>query len=144
MKSKLRGNLHDWDRHEKIIVFDGICNFCNAIVNFTTDRDPQRKFKFSTLQSEGAQRILEELELSKIDSPTMFVIESGCVFTKSTAALRVVRQLDSFWPLLYAFILIPRPIRDTVYDFVARNRYQWMGKSESCRVPTPDDHERFI
>ncbi len=139
-----RRKSHEWDKYERVIVFDGVCNVCNASVNFVMARDPDRKFRFGTLQSEAAQQILKELEVSTEDFETFLLLEGDRVFTKSTAALRVVRQLGSLWPLLYALMIIPRPIRDAFYDAIARNRYHWMGKSETCRVPTPTDRERFV
>ena len=144
MKTELHQQSHEWAGYERVIVFDGVCNFCNAFVNFVMDRDPQLKFKFGTLQSEPAQRILEERQLSQEDFETFILLEFGRVFTKSTAAMKIARQLGGLWPLLYAFMIIPRPIRDALYDFIARRRYQWMGKAEACRVPTPADRERFV
>ena len=139
-----RRKSHEWDKYERVIVFDGVCNVCNASVNFVMARDPDRKFRFGTLQSEAAQQVLKELEVSTEDFETFLLLEDDRVFTKSTAALRVARQLGSLWPLLYALMVIPRPIRDAAYDVIARNRYHWMGKSETCRVPTPTDRERFV
>ncbi len=139
-----RRESHEWDKYGRVIVFDGVCNFCNASVNFVMARDPDRKFRFGTLQSEAAQQILKELEVSTEDFETFLLLEDDRVFTKSTAALRIARQLGSLWPLLYALMVIPRPIRDIAYDFMARHRYQWMGKTETCRVPTPAERERFV
>ena len=139
-----RRESHEWDKYGRVIVFDGVCNFCNASVNFVMARDPDRKFRFGTLQSEAAQQILKELEVSTEDFETFLLLEDDRVFTKSTAALRIARQLGSLWPLLYALMVIPRPIRDIAYDIMARHRYQWMGKTETCRVPTPAERERFV
>jgi predicted DCC family thiol-disulfide oxidoreductase YuxK len=88
--------------------------------------------------------MLEELQLPREDFETFLLLENGRVFTKSTAALKIIRELDGIWPVLYALMVIPRPIRDTCYDFVARHRYRWMGKSTVCRMPTPADRERFV
>ena len=96
------------------------------------------------LQSTQAKQILQELQLSAENFETFLLLEQGRIFTKSTAALRIVRQLSGFWPLFYIFIVVPRPLRDAVYDFVARHRYQWMGKADACRVPTPNDRARFV
>jgi predicted DCC family thiol-disulfide oxidoreductase YuxK len=135
---------HEWDKYEKVIVFDGVCNFCNAFVNFVMDQDSQEGFKFATLQSEPAQKILTRFQLSTEDYETFLLLEAGKVFTKSTAALKILRRLNGLWPLLYIFMIIPRPIRDTVYSFIARHRYGWMGKTASCRVPTAKDRQRFV
>lgn len=144
MKFELAPNSHQWTTHERVIVFDGVCNWCNAWVNFTIDHDPHGKFKLGMLQSENAQQMLRTLQLSPESFETFLLLEQTRVFTKSTAALRIVRHLSGFWPLLYLFIVVPRPLRDAVYDFVARHRYKWMGKTETCRVPTPSERARFV
>ena len=144
MKQGSRIQSHEWGQHEKVIVFDGVCNFCNAFVNFVLERDSRGLFKFGTLQSQPAQDILTQLHLSTQDYETFLLLEHGKVFTKSTAALKIFRSLPGAWRWLYAFIIIPRPLRDMVYSFIARHRYQWMGKSDSCRVPTSNERTRFI
>ncbi|MBH0183152.1 MAG: thiol-disulfide oxidoreductase DCC family protein [Nitrospira sp.] len=136
--------MHEWAKHERVIVFDGICNWCNAWVTFTIDHDPREKFKFGTLQSEPAQQILKELHLPAEDFATFLLLEQGRAYTKSAAALRVVKQLSGFWPLFYLGIVIPPPLRDALYDYIARHRYEWMGKSNTCRVPTPAERGRFV
>ena len=135
---------HEWGQHERVIVFDGVCNFCNAFVNFVIQRDRKALFKFGTLQSRPAQLILQHLNLPTQDYETFLLLENGSIFTQSTAALKILRALPGFWSWLYAFILIPRPIRDGVYRVIARNRYRWMGKSDTCRVPSPQERARFI
>lgn len=143
-KTELDPRSHEWARLERIIVFDGVCNWCNAWVNFIIHHDTHRKFKFGTLQSEHAQRILKELHFRTEDFATFLLLEHGRVFTKSTAALKIARHLSGLWPILYFCIVIPRPLRDVVYDLVARHRYKWMGKTETCRVPMSDERERFV
>jgi predicted DCC family thiol-disulfide oxidoreductase YuxK len=144
MYAQLDPQRHEWAGYERVIVFDGVCNWCNAWVNFTLDHDPLGKFKFGTLQSPQAQQILKDLCLPADDFETFLLLEQGRVFSKSTAALRVARQLSGFWPLLNVIVVIPRPLRDAVYDYVASRRYRWMGKSATCRVPTPAERERFV
>ena len=144
MKQGSLAQSHEWGQYEKVIVFDGVCNFCNAFVNFVLERDSRGLFKFGTLQSQPAQDILTKLHLSTQDYETFLLLEHGKVFTKSTAALKIFRSLPGAWRWLYAFIIIPRPLRDMVYSFIARHRYQWMGKSDTCRVPTPKERARFI
>ena len=144
MNRELDPRSHEWTRHERVIVFDGVCNWCNAWIRFAIDHDPQRKFKLGTLQSEQAKQILEELQLSTEDFETFLLLERTRVFTKSTAVLRIVRHLSGLWPLLYLCIVVPRPLRDAAYNFVARNRYKWMGKADACRVPTPNERARFV
>jgi predicted DCC family thiol-disulfide oxidoreductase YuxK len=144
MNDRLDPQQHKWAGHERVIVFDGICHWCNAWVNFTLARDPHGKFKFGTLQSEPAQQILKDLRLPAEDFETFLLLEHGRVFTKSTAAMRILRHLPGLWPCLYLGIVIPRPLRDALYDYIARHRYQWMGKAETCRVPTSAERERFV
>jgi predicted DCC family thiol-disulfide oxidoreductase YuxK len=144
MNLTLDQKSHEWTRHERVIVFDGVCNWCNAWVNFTINHDPHGKLKFGTLQSEQGQRILEDLQLSQDSFETFLLLERAQVFTKSTAALRITRHLSGIWPLLYLLIVVPRPLRDAVYDFVARHRYKWMGKAEACRIPSPNERTRFV
>lgn len=127
-----------------IVLFDGICNFCNASVNFIIDRDPKKQIRFAPLQSEAGQRLLQKFNLSPIDLSTLILVEGETYYTKSTAALRIARMLKGFWSSLYGFIVIPSFIRDGIYDVIARNRYNWFGKMEVCRVPTDELKERFL
>ena len=131
-------------RDGPILLFDGVCNFCNASVNFVIDRDPYRKIRFAPLQSKAGRRLLEEFGLSTKDFDTVVLIVGNRYYTKSSAALRVTRLLWGAWPLLFVFILLPPPIRNFFYDLFAKHRYQWFGKTESCRVPTPELRQRFL
>jgi predicted DCC family thiol-disulfide oxidoreductase YuxK len=144
MNDQLDPSVHEWTKYERLILFDGVCNWCNAWVTVTIAHDPDGRFKFGTLQSEPAQRILRDLDLSATDYQTFLLLEEGHVYTKSTAALRVIRQLSWWWPLYYLCVLVPAPLRDVVYDFVARHRYQCMGRATTCRVPTQAEGERFV
>ncbi len=135
---------HPWENYPRVILFDGVCNFCNASVDFVIQRDPQKKFMFGTLQSEPAQQILMNFNFNTQDFETFLYLENGHVFSKSTAALKVAKELTGLWPLLYLCIFIPRTIRDGVYQFIGRRRYQWMGKRESCRLPNESDRARFV
>jgi predicted DCC family thiol-disulfide oxidoreductase YuxK len=144
MIRELDPNAHEWARHERVILFDGVCNWCNASVNFVMDRDPHGQFKFGTLQSEPGQRILQELHLSTEDFETFLLLERGRVFAKSTAALRIARHLSGFWRLFHLFIVVPPPLRDAVYNYIARRRYKWMGKADACRIPSADERGRFV
>ncbi len=121
-----------------LILFDGLCHLCNNSVIFIIERDPDKQFKFVSLQSTAGQRLLERygLPLDKLD--TFFLIEAGKIYNRSTAALKVIKRLNGLWPILYAFIIVPRPVRDFVYNFIASNRYKVFGKRETCMVPTSD------
>ncbi len=144
MNSEVIQPQHDWGQYNKVIVFDGICNFCNASVDFVMRHDPTGKFKFGTLQSEPARKILNRLGLHTEDFETFLLLEEEQVFTKSTAALKIAKELTGLWPLLTVFLIVPRPIRDGIYDFMARRRYRWMGKRDTCRVPSPSERARFV
>lgn len=127
-----------------IVLFDGVCNLCDATINFVIDRDPNGRFRFASLQSEVAQQLLQELAFSQRSLDSIVLIESGSYYTQSTAVLRIARHLPGVWPFLYSFIIVPAPIRDYVYSWVARNRYRWFGQSQTCRVPTPELQARFL
>lgn len=128
-----------------VVLFDGVCNLCNGAVNFIIDRDPSARFRFAALQSDQAAGLLAPLGRVPEAEPSSFVlVEDGRVYERSTAALRVARKLPGAWKLFYAFIIVPRPLRDAVYRFVARNRYRWFGKAEACRMPTPELRARFL
>ena len=127
-----------------VVLFDGVCNFCNATVNFILSRDSEGFFRFAALQSEAARPLLAEARLPSSFLDNIVLVEDGVCYVRSTAALRILRRLSWPWPLLYAAVIVPRPIRDGVYDWVARNRYRWFGKSEVCRLPTPSERARFL
>lgn len=127
----------------QVILFDGVCNFCNGAINFTMDRDPKGKFKFAALQSDFGQQVQKQFNLhDKVDS--IILLQGDRVFIKSSAALRIAKQLSGLWPMMYVLIIIPSFIRDFFYDWIARNRYKWFGKMEACRIPTPELKQRFL
>lgn len=126
------------------MLFDGVCNLCNGTVDFIIDRDPQARFRFAALQSDSARPLLARCGLPAQFLDNIVLVEDGACYLRSAAALRIARGLRFPWPLLYAFVLVPRPLRDAVYDWVARNRYRWFGKRASCRMPTPALRARFL
>lgn len=126
-----RGPQRDSDR--AVVLFDGVCNLCNAAVRFVIARDPAGHFRFAPLPPAEA-----------MPSDSMVLIEAGRTYTKSTAALRIARRLRFPWPVLYSLIVAPRPLRDLVYDWVARHRYGWFGKRDACSAPTPERRGRFL
>jgi len=137
------GSTTPLNRNKPIIIFDGVCNLCNGLVNFIIDRDPQGKFQFVALQSELAKRILKDSEHLIIEEDTIILIVGQKICIKSNAALHIAKRIRGGWQFLFAFIVIPIFIRDAVYDFVAKNRYRWFGQSDSCRVPTSEIIARF-
>jgi predicted DCC family thiol-disulfide oxidoreductase YuxK len=128
---------------QPVIFFDGVCNLCNGAVQFTIERDPKNIFRFASLQSEYAKTALTPFNISYQELDSFILLENGKVYKRSTAALRVAKKLNGLWPLLYGFIIVPRFIRDAVYNYVGKNRYKWFGKQESCWVPTPELKSKF-
>lgn len=124
------------------MLFDGVCNFCNASVQFIIKRDRRAYFKFASLQSEFANTVVGDRTLPMPES--VILIENGEMYERSTAALKIARRLNGLWPVFYIFILVPRPVRDAVYHIIARNRYRWFGKRESCMIPGKELKGRFL
>jgi predicted DCC family thiol-disulfide oxidoreductase YuxK len=127
-----------------VIFFDGFCNLCSGAVQFTIKRDHNNIFRFASLQSDYAKEKLKKLATLPKEGESMVLLENGKFYVRSTAALRVAKRLGGLWPLLYGFIIIPRFIRDAVYNYIAKNRYKWFGKQESCWMPTPELKEKFL
>jgi predicted DCC family thiol-disulfide oxidoreductase YuxK len=127
-----------------VVLFDGVCNLCNGTVQFIIAHDPSAHFRFAALQSEASRRLLGETQMRGTLPDSVVLVEDGCVYSRSTAALRIARRLSLPWPLLFALIVVPRPLRDMVYDLIARHRYAWFGKRDSCMMPTPELGARFL
>lgn len=131
--------------HKRIVLFDGVCNLCNGAVRFIIRHDAKDQFRFASVQSDFAKQLLGKHHFPffyKTDS--IIFIEDGKVYLKSEAVLGIVRRLGGFWKLLVIFYVIPRFIRDGVYDFIARNRYKWFGKRNECMIPTEKLRRRFL
>ena len=131
-------------KSNKVILFDGVCNFCNGAINFVIKKDKKNVFKFAALQSEIGKTLLSKykIDTSKVDS--IILLDGDDCYVKSSAALRIAKHMSGGYPLLYGFLILPRFIRDAVYDFIARNRYKWFGKKDSCMIPTPELKEKFL
>jgi predicted DCC family thiol-disulfide oxidoreductase YuxK len=127
-----------------LVLFDGVCNLCNGFVRFVIRRDPGGHFTFGSLQSGSARQVLSLHDVPQPLPDSLVLLEAGQVFTRSTAALRIARRLTFPWPLVAALLAIPRPLRDWVYDRVARNRYRWFGRRDQCMLPTPEQRRRFL
>jgi len=126
-----------------IVLFDGFCNLCSWSVQFILKRDPKDYFKFAALQSEVGKQLLMQLEFAQNLNNSVILIEKDKVYSKSEAALKITRKLRGLWPIFYIFILIPKPVRDYIYNMIARNRFNWFGKKDSCYVPEKDYSEKF-
>jgi len=127
-----------------LVLFDGVCNLCNSSVNFVIDRDKSKKFKFASLQSETAIEILKEMSDPVRSLDSIVLIKNQRIYRRSRAVLEIVRELGGLWPILYIFKIIPPVLGDLIYNWIAKNRYKWFGKTEKCRVPTEDYRERFL
>ncbi|MEK4870605.1 MULTISPECIES: thiol-disulfide oxidoreductase DCC family protein [Niallia] len=125
-----------------IVLFDGVCNLCSKSVQFIIKRDPHNQFLFASLQSEMGKSLLEKHHLSEVDS--VVLIKEDMYYMESDAALEICRHLSSGWKLLAILKVIPSSIRDPLYQFVARNRYRWFGKQDSCMLPTEEMKKRFL
>ena len=127
-----------------MLLFDGVCNLCNAAVNWVIDHDEAGRVRLGALQSEAGELLLTQLGLQSDYLESLVLVENGQAYVKSDAALRLAGHLKAPWSYGKALLAIPRPIRDAVYDVIANNRYQWFGKRDSCRMPTPELRARFI
>ena len=127
-----------------IILFDGVCNFCNGSVNFIIERDGKNYFKFAPLQSDIAQKLLEKHGINKAETDSVILIENERADTHSTAALKIARRLDGFWSWFYGFIIVPKPVRDFFYKLFAKYRYKLFGRQDACMMPTPEIRQRFL
>jgi predicted DCC family thiol-disulfide oxidoreductase YuxK len=121
---------------KSIILFDGFCNLCSWAVQFVVKRDKKKKFQFASLQSEYGIKILIENNLPPSDFNSLVLVENGKIYTQSTGALKIAQSLSGIWPIFYAAIILPEFIRDGIYNWVAKNRYKWFGRKETCFVST--------
>ncbi|HTL07425.1 MAG TPA: DCC1-like thiol-disulfide oxidoreductase family protein, partial [Chitinophagaceae bacterium] len=116
---------------KKIVLFDGVCNLCNASVQFILRQDQQEQFLFGSLQGNAGQAYLKQYQLPASTFNSFMLVEGDRLYIKSGAALRMLKHLGGAWSLLYGFIIVPRPLRDAVYNFIARKRYAWFGKRDA-------------
>jgi len=127
-----------------VVLFDGVCNLCNGSVRFVIERDPHKHFQFAPLQSETATTLIGRTADPLAMPDSIVLVDDGRLYVRSTAALRIARRLRFPWPLLWLFMAVPRPFRDWVYDLIARHRYGWFGKRDTCMVPTKEIRDRFL
>ena len=132
-------------KHKQLVLFDGVCNLCNSSIQYIINRDKKDLFLFAALQSDIGKKIVKDYNIDplKTDSILLYIPEKG-IFTKSTAALKIAKHLRLPVSLLRVFLIIPAFLRNLVYDFIARNRYNWYGKKEECIIPTPELKSKFI
>ncbi len=129
---------------QSVILFDGVCNFCNSSVNFIIKEDKKQQFRFAALQSIAGQQLLEQYHLPIDSMQSIVLIENGKAYLKSTAILRICKRLKNLWPVCYVFIVIPAKLRDLLYELISNNRYKWFGKNDECMVPDSNTKNRFL
>ncbi|HEX6193809.1 MAG TPA: thiol-disulfide oxidoreductase DCC family protein [Chitinophagaceae bacterium] len=127
-----------------VLYFDGVCNLCNRSVQYIIKKDKKKLFRFASLQGKSGQAMLAKNGIRQDDFNSFILVEGEKIFTRSTAALRVFRLLGGSWKILYVLIIVPRFLRDPVYNWIARNRYKWYGKRDECMVPTAELRDRFL
>ncbi|GEN45358.1 thiol-disulfide oxidoreductase DCC family protein [Alkalibacillus haloalkaliphilus] len=125
-----------------VIFFDGVCNLCNGVVQFLIKHDSGDNFRFAALQSDFGERVTSQLDQHDLDS--IIVMTNGKMYTKSSGALQIVKKMDSAWKYLYVLRIIPKPIRDRLYDIIAHNRHKIFGRRDSCMMPTPELKQKFL
>ena len=123
-------------KNDNIVIFDGICNLCNSSVQFIIKNDTKERFLFASLQSDVAKDILLQFPSKKNKINSILLIENGNIYEKSTAVLKIAKHLKQPINILYYFIIIPKSIRNILYNYIANNRYKWYGKSENCIIHT--------
>lgn len=137
--------MTDLPTNKKIILFDGVCNFCNDTVLKVIKFDKNNNFVFTSLQSDIGQKIVAYIKIDTTKTDSIILYEPKVSYDiKSTAALKIMSQFGGVWKLSNLFWIIPLPIRDAVYDFIAKNRYKWFGKKDACIIPSPELQKRFL
>lgn len=130
--------------HHPLLLFDGVCNLCNASVQWVIGHDPDGIFRFASLQSDIGKEVLQLYGLPVGELDTVVLVDEGKAFTRSDVPLRIFKKLGGWWRLAGAFSIVPKFVRDAVYDWIARNRYRWFGKKHECWLPTPELRARFL
>ena len=132
-------------KNKKIILFDGVCNLCNSAVQFIIERDKKDIFRFVALQSDLGLEICNYIGIDPKITDSIILYEPGIAYYyKSEAALKIASQLDGFYSFLGSFNFLPKKIKDSIYDYIAKNRYKWYGKKEDCMIPTPELKAKFL
>ena len=129
---------------KSIIFFDGVCNLCNTSIDFVIQRDKNDHFLVGALQESFSKQILSKFDVREGYLDSIVLVEDGEIYYKSTAALKIARNLSGLWPTFYVFILIPKFLRDPIYDWIGANRYRWFGKKNSCRIASPEENAKFL
>ncbi len=129
---------------QPLLLFDGVCNLCNASVQWVIKHDPKGVFRFASLQSDIGKTMLRRFGLPVGELNTVVLIDEGKAYTRSDVPLHIFKKLGGWWAAFSVFSIVPKFARDTVYDWIARNRYRWFGKKDECWLPTPELKARFL
>ncbi|UCS93119.1 thiol-disulfide oxidoreductase DCC family protein [Echinicola marina] len=127
-----------------IVLFDGVCNLCNQAVDFIIQHDSKNHFKLASLQDEPGKALLKGKSIDEAYLDSIVLLRKNKVYYKSRAALEIAKKLKGLWPLFYGFIIVPQFLRDPVYDWIAKNRYKWFGKRDTCRLPNEREKRKFL
>ncbi|WP_310259049.1 thiol-disulfide oxidoreductase DCC family protein [Fictibacillus barbaricus] len=130
--------------HEPVLLFDGVCNLCNSSVQFILKHEKEEKLKFAAIQSESGKELLSHHHIDPTRTDSVIFIENDKVYFMSDAVLTLTRYLNFPWSFSKHFLIVPRSFRDFIYKRIAKNRYRWFGKKDSCMIPTPALRKRFL
>ena len=136
--------ISEMNEQNNIVFFDGVCNLCNSSIDFLVRHNRKRNLRFASLQSDFAKEFLADHPIDQKALESVLYFTNGKLYQKSNAILHIALELPFFFRLAYVFIIIPKGIRDSVYSWIARNRYRWYGKKETCRLPTPEERALFL
>ena len=135
----------EYPQDKKIVLFDGVCNLCNGAILYIIKRDKKDLFRFAALQSEIGQYLTSERQIDTSKTDSIILIEPNVAYYyKSSAALKIGQTFGGPYRILALYEWIPRPIRDFVYDIIAKRRYKWFGKQDACMIPTPELKKKFL
>ena len=139
-----RKNIHELRNTNFIILFDGVCNFCDKSVNFIIKRDTKDQFLYAPLNSEAGIDFIKTQSEKVKNTDSIILITKDKVYSKSRAAIKIASKLSGLWFLMSLFYIVPSLIRDSIYDYIAKNRYQWFGKLDSCKVINVKEKNKFL
>ena len=135
--------IKDISKAHPIIFYDGVCNLCNGFVNFVIKSDKQSKVRFGALQNDAGKTIREHLSMTG-EINTVVGMHNGIVYTHSDVLRVVAKSLGGAWLLILPFYIVPKGLRDIIYNYIAKNRYKWFGKSDHCQIPSKNEMDRFL
>ncbi|GAA3756313.1 thiol-disulfide oxidoreductase DCC family protein [Flavobacterium ginsengiterrae] len=143
--SEIASFLAMTEKHKKIILFDGVCNLCNNAVQFIIKNDKKDIFRFTALQSDLGKEICNYIGVDQTKIDSIILYNPGTAYYyKSSAAIEIAQDLGGIYNLAVVFKIFPEKIRNYIYDYIAKNRYKWYGKKESCMIPTPELKAKFL